>query len=417
MNSIRRRDWLALAALPLSAYARQQSAPALQKPAPPAEKPRDPKADEDNFGPELPAGPLPPVDSGPYQGMRWQTRYLFDELDKRCLLQDFSMPDPHFGLATALIEQEDTGDLKARLLATRDGGKTWVQEKCEKNPQGVFVLDATHAWYVAGNKLLFTRDAGKKWEKFPLPEEGLTQVWFSTPEAGFLFGVGKVFYRTADSGKTWTAEPESEKLKLQSPQTYLRSIAMLPSGAGLLVGDSSAAPAEAGTLPDWMTPDQALHRRALPGTAVVFQTHDGGKTWAGQLSSAFGVLRRVRLGPSRGAVVFQYRESFHWPSELYMLDLRTGKNSSILRRKDLVLQDALLFSDGSVLVAAIQPTGRLRNSPIPGKLRVLWSPDTVHWFVMKTDYRANGNAATFASCSDGSIWVATDEGAILQLAN
>ena len=121
------------------------------------------------------------------------------------------------------------------------------------------------------------------------------------------------------------------------------------------------------------------------------------------------------MGPSRGAIAFQYRESFGWPSELFLLDLRSGKNAPVLRRKDLVIHDMLLFNDGSLLAAATQPTGRLRNSPIPGKLRILWSPDAAAWFEMKVDYRATGNSATFASCSDGSIWLATDEGAIVQL--
>jgi hypothetical protein len=122
------------------------------------------------------------------------------------------------------------------------------------------------------------------------------------------------------------------------------------------------------------------------------------------------------MGPSRGAVVFQYRESFAWPSELFLIDLRSGKSWTVLRRKDLVIHDMLLFSDGSMLAAATQPSGRLRSSPIPGKLRVFWSPDSVEWFEMKVDYRAAGNSATFSQCSDGTIWIATDEGAFVQLA-
>lgn len=419
MSGLRRRDLLALAAVPLGCLAEPQATPVLEKPQqrpePPAAKPGAPS--EALMGPEVPATAIPPLTSGPYQGMRWQIRYQFDELDKRCQLQDFAMPTPEFGLATLQIEQQDSGDLKSRLLLTRDGGRTWVLEKCDKNPQGVFVLDALHAWYVASGRLVSTRDGGKKWEKVSLSDRGITQLWFATPETGIAFGLGKVFYRTADGGRTWSSVPESESLNLQSPQTYLRSMAMLPSGAGMLVGDSTAAAPESASLPDWMTPERALKRKTLPGTAVVFQTHDGGKSWSGQLTSAFGMLRRVRMGPSRGAVVFQHRESFVWPSELILVDLRTGKNWPVLRRKEFIVHDVLVFSDGSMLAAATQPTGRLRNSPIPGKLRILWSPDTVEWFEMKVDYRAAGNSAIFSLCSDGSIRVATDEGTIVQLAS
>ncbi len=421
MKELRRRDLIALAAVPLGCLAQAPpGAPVVEKPKQPPQPTAGAKqraANEALMGPEIPLGAIPPLDSGPYKGMRWQIRYQFDELGKRCQLQDFSMPTPQFGLATVQIEDEESGGVKARLLLTRDGGKTWIQEKCDKDPLGVFVLDALNAWFIASGKVLYTRTGGQKWEKFSLPNRGIAQLWFSTPQNGIAFGLGKVFYRTGDGGRTWSAVPESESLNLQSPQTFLRSMAMLPSGAGMLIGDSTAVVPEAPALPDWMTPDRALGRKSLPGTAVLFQTHDGGKTWSGQLSSAFGVLRRVRLGPSRGAVAFQYRESFMWPSELFLLDLRSGKNSSILRRKDLVIHDMLLFSDGSLLAAGTQPTGRLRNSPIPGKLRILWSPDAAAWFEMKVDYRAIGNSATFASCSDGSILLATDEGVVVQLAS
>jgi hypothetical protein len=420
MSGLRRRDLLALAAVPLASLAQPPAGPPLEKPRQRPEPPRPTEKsapDEALLGSEIPKGPVPPLASGPYQGMRWQMRYQFDELGKRCQLQDFAMPTPQLGLAPALIEEEDSGDVKARLLVTRDGGKTWTQQKCDKNPEGAFVLDSVNAWYIASGKILSTHDGGQKWEKSELPHRGITQLWFSTPETGFSFGLGKAFYRTGDGGRTWSLVPESDSLGLQSPQTFLRSVAMLPSGAGMLVGDSTSAPPEPAALPDWMTPERAMRRKSVPGTAVLFQTHDGGKTWTGQLSSAFGTLRRVRMGPSRGAVVFQYRESFAWPSELFLIDLRSGKSWTVLRRKDLVIHDMLLFSDGSMLAAATQPSGRLRNSPIPGKLRVYWSPDSVEWFEMKVDYRAAGNSATFSQCSDGSIWIATDEGAFVQLAS
>jgi|GEM_PF-265336 len=420
MSALRRRDLLALAAAPLAGFGQPPAAPALEKPkqspAPPREASKSPSLEE-LLGPDMPKGPVPPLTSGPYQGMRWQVRYQFDELGKRCQLQDFAMPTPPFGLATTLIEDESSGDVKARLLITRDGGKTWTQQKCEKNPQGIFVLDSVTAWYVANRKIYVTHDAGLKWEKLPAPSEGITQLWFASPETGFAFGFGKVFYRTGDGGRTWTAVLESESLGIKSPQTYLRSAAMLSSGTGMLVGDSTAVPPEGGTLPDWMTPDRALKRRDIPGTAIYYQTHDGGKSWNGQVSSAFGTVRRVRMGPSRAAVIFQYRESFPWPAELYVIDLRTGKSAPVLRRKELVIHDMLVFNDGSLLAAATQPAGRLRNSPVPGKLRILWSPDSAAWFEMKVDYRAVGNSATFSECANGTFWLATDEGAIVQLAS
>ena len=74
--------------------------------------------------------------------------------------------------------------------------------------------------------------------------------------------------------------PESEKLDLKSPQTYLRTMAMMGSGVGMLAGDSTAAP-ESAHLPDWMTPERAVRRKSLPGTAVVYETLDHGQNWIG----------------------------------------------------------------------------------------------------------------------------------------
>ena len=412
----RRRDLLLLVAVPLGAIsARAAQSPAAGQPTLPPALKNEKEAAEAIV--EIPAGAIPAVNSGPFEAMRWQMRYYFDQLGKRCHLQDFALPTPQFGLASLLIEESDADSLKSQLLVTRDNGKTWKLEKTEKNPLGVFVLGETTAWVVTAGHLLFSADAGVKWDKRPLPDSDSTQVWFSSPQTGWAFGGGKVFYRTDDAGRSWKTVPESEKLDLKSAETYLRSMAMMPSGVGMLAGDSTAAPQPA-SLPDWMTPDRAVRRKSVPGSTIVYETHDHGQTWAGHVSSAFGAIRRVRMAPGRAAAVFQYRDSFLWPAEAYDIDPRTGTSWSIFRRKELVVHDVALLDDGSVVVAAIQPAGRLRmSSPVPGKLRILWSPDHSAWFEMKVDYRAMGNEATLARCSDGSLWVATDEGAILQLAH
>ena len=415
MNRPRRRDLILLAAAALGA----RPAPARQNPEgqPPAVPPalkNEKEAAEAMV--EIPSGAIPALNAGPYAGMRWQLRYYFDELGKRCHVQDFALPTPDFGLLSMLVTETESDSLKSWLLTTHDNGKTWKPQKTDKNPLGVFVLDGTNGWVINSSHVLYTADGGVKWEKRPLPDKDSTQIWFSTPQTGWAYGGGKVFYRTDDGGRSWKVVPESEKLDLKSPEAYLRSMGMLPSGVGMLAGDSTAEPQQA-SLPDWMTPDRAVRRKSVPGTTILFETHDHGQTWDGRLGSAFGTVRRVRMAPGRAAAVFQYRDSFMWPAEVYAVNSRTGKSASVFRRKDLVVHDVMLFEDGSMIVAAVQPSGRLRiASPIPGKLRILWSPDYQSWFEMKVDYRASGNEATLARCSDGGLWVATDEGAILQLA-
>src|ERR1039458_8774525 len=100
----RRRDLLLLAALPLGAFPARaaQSPAAAPSTLPPALK-NEKEAAEATV--EIPDGAIPALNSGPLEGMRWQMRYYFDELGKRCHLQDFALPTPQFGLASLLIEE------------------------------------------------------------------------------------------------------------------------------------------------------------------------------------------------------------------------------------------------------------------------------------------------------------------------
>jgi hypothetical protein len=413
MKNIRRRELLALAALPLQS-ALSHALP--QKPLPdlPPIDPDPPKT-EVEMGSEIPEGAIAPLSDGPFAGMRWSIRYQYDKLEHRCRIQDFSMPTPAFGLASMLITKEDSNRLNSLLLISRDNGRTWVEQATEKNPLGVFVLDEAHAWVVTPGRILSTVDAGVKWEQRILPDPELTQVWFDTEKNGWAFGRGKTFYVTHDGGRLWTPDASAEKVELKSPETYLRSMGIMPSGVGILAGDSTARAPEEDRLPDWMTPEHALRRKEVPGTLVIYETHDHGATWTGRLSSGFGHVHRVRMAPGRAAVTLQYMDSFLWPSEALEVDLRTSKTRTVLRRKEVVIHDALVLKDGSMVAACIQPRGRLRSSPIPGKVRIFWSPDTERWVEMKVDYRASGHELNLSLCSDGGLWAATDEGCILQL--
>ena len=75
MSGLRRRDLLALAAVPLGCMAQ---APAFEKPKqkPDSKPPASPdrSSNEELLGAEIPKGKFPPLASGPYQGLRWKIR-------------------------------------------------------------------------------------------------------------------------------------------------------------------------------------------------------------------------------------------------------------------------------------------------------------------------------------------------------
>ena len=113
--------------------------------------------------------------------------------------------------------------------------------------------------------------------------------------------------------------------------------------------------------------------------------------------------------------MFGYADSFEWPSEVYRLDLATGKSTSVFKQKDRRVTDAALFPDGRAFLAAVEPPGRLRSAPIPGKVRILTSTNLKDWAEMAVDYRAVAQSLVLAGPDADHLWAATDTGMILRL--
>jgi len=63
----------------------------------------------------------------------------------------------------------------------------------------------------------------------------------------------------------------------------------------------------------------------------------------------------------------------------------------------------------------VEPPGRLRSAPIPGKVRMLSSTNLKDWVEMPVDYRAVAQSLVLAGPDAEHLWVATDTGMILRL--
>jgi hypothetical protein len=258
-----------------------------------------------------------------------------------------------------------------------------------------------------------TEEGGVEWRRTKLPAEGLERVFFISKDTGWVFGAGKTVYRTNDGGKTWVTLPESISLKVTDENATFGWMEPYNQERLILVGNSKAKPRD--RVPDWMAPESLAYRRQTPSTLITLESLDGGKTFKPALASIFGTATRLRLGKDVGLALFAYTDDFDWPSEVIKLDMKTGKNQPMFRRKDRLITDVLILKNGTYLLAAIETLGRIRSAPIPGRLHVLQSPDGVTWKEIPVDYRAAGRRAFLAAPDDNNIWVATDEGMVLKL--
>jgi hypothetical protein len=63
----------------------------------------------------------------------------------------------------------------------------------------------------------------------------------------------------------------------------------------------------------------------------------------------------------------------------------------------------------------VEPPGKLRSAPIPGKVKMLASADLKTWTEMAVDYRAVAQSLVLAGPDPEHLWAATDTGMILRL--
>lgn len=410
-----RRSLLALPALAVASG--QPPEPFPVPPANPATTPGTLPSSPSKFieVAEVPASPLLPGASGPdFAARKWSLSYQYDEDERRLRLRDFAFPSPAFGIAIGGLFR-DGMYFKGVALITTDGGKSWNLSNLGNGPISMFALDEANIWVVDDGRLIFTSDGGKKWERRKYPADTVARVCFLTPTKGFAFGRGKSVFSTADGGRSWKRLELDKILNVKEENTNFYWMDFPTPDNGILVGSARLREPWQASLPDWMIPESVLRRRALPGTLVTLVTADGGKTWSSNRTSAFGDPTRLRTRGLSGLSLFHYADNFNWPSEVYYLDLRTGKSRELFRKKELKITDFALLDGGGVLLAGVEPPGELRSSALTGKVRALYSPNGADWYDMKVDYRSEGAVAYLARDPNSNFWIATNEGMILKL--
>jgi hypothetical protein len=357
---------------------------------------------------------------------KWTVQYFYDQDRTELQLTDLAFPSAERGIAIGTIYERESKKPKYTALVTSDGGANWALVPLKEFPRSIFFLDESHGWLVTSEGIWHTAEAGRSWtrisdqikpnKKLDSPPQGglILRVWFLDAQHGFAAGLQKSVFETHDGGRTWNPVEEAAKPASNPAYSLYTHLGFADAGHGLIVGGYSP-PRKDADLPDWMDPEKAMRRRPVPTLTLELETGDGGATWASSTAPLIGSVASLRVSGNLGLAVFGYADSFEWPSEVYSLSLATGKSESVFKQKDRRVTDAISFPGARAFLAAVEPSGRLYSSPIPGKVKMITSANLKDWTEMDVDYRAVARSLVLAGPDAGHLWAATDTGMILRL--
>lgn len=358
----------------------------------------------------------------------WKVQYFYDVNRDTFFIEDLAFPSAKRGIAVGTIRDE-LGQSKGKYtaLVTADGGEHWTLEPLKDHPRSLFFLNDSIGWMVGDDGIWFTDESGRNWKKIsnqkkgdkkigPTPPGGvITQLWFLDEKHGFAVGLQKTVLETKDGGATWVPVAEAAKPSANPSHTAYSRIAFDGPKVGIIIGGSVPPRIDDPKLPAWMEPERAVRRRQIPTLKLELETRDGGATWHSSTAPLFGDIEALRLAGVTGLAVFSFQESFDYPSEVYRLDLTTGKNALAFHAKNRRIFDCALFPGPRAYLAAVEPPGKLNTIPIPGKVKILTSTNLTDWTEMEVDYKANARSVVLAGPDADHQWAATDTGMILHL--
>ncbi len=344
---------------------------------------------------------------------RWVVQYFHDQDSSALLLRDLAFPTPQRGIAVGELTEGRRAQPVA--LLTSDGGAHWSQVETPEAARSLFFRSESLGWMVTESGVWRTQESGRSWRRLARLE-GLLKVHFVNDQHGWAVGASKAVYETTDGGQHWNPVKAAAEPKSTPEYTAYRCLDFVGDKLGLIAGYSRPPRGYRERLPDWMEPERARKRKELPGLIILLETRDGGRNWRTSESSMFGVVTQVRLSPQgRGLALIRFQDWFDWPAEVQLLDWRTGRSARAFRQADRDVTDIALTDDGTAYLAGFEPPGKLPLSPVPGKLKILRSPDWAKWEEMQVDYRALARRVVLATAPSGPVWAATDTGMILKL--
>jgi hypothetical protein len=343
----------------------------------------------------------------------WELQYQHLDKEYDLRLIDVAFIDARRGLAIGFIDSREQERQRPVNLVTVDG-KTWSLFEVKRMCTDVFALPSGILFAACEDGIYRSDEMGKDWKR-TARLRNIVGLWFLNERQGFAVGTGKGLYATQDGGNRWAPVTPNPEIRTNKDYTVLRHIAFAGQKAGFITG-WNRPPRGREPLPDWLDPDRAMRQRDTPHVNIFLDTADGGATWNTQEVSMFGEVVSTKPGADGiGLTLVNFSNGFEFPSEVFAFTWPKGQMQRAYREKHRAITDVAVPPKGYVYLAAVEPTGQLYWSPIPGKLRVIRSVDFVKWEEMEVDYRASARRARLEAFDENNIWIVTDTGMILKL--
>jgi hypothetical protein len=340
----------------------------------------------------------------------WRVQYFYDEAKSSLTFLDLAFVSATRGMAIGNIA--DGKSRRGAAVVTQDGGAHWQVTPLEERPISLFFLNDTLGWMVTEKGLWRTNEFGKDWHKLPHMPAQPIRVYFTDENNGWAACTKKAVLATHDGGRKWEPVAAAAEPVGAADRSAYTWVAFANAKYGIVTGLNQPVQHWLPEFPTWLDPSDALTHRETPHMSYAVITHDGGKTWKSQQASLLGRITRVRLAPDgNGLGLIEYADSFQYPSEVYRIEWKSGKNTTIFRDKRYGITDVWL-TPGAAYLAGIEFRGQVR-SVSPGKVKVFRSTDLSSWTEQPVDYKATAQQVLLGGFGE-DVWIATDDGMILK---
>jgi photosystem II stability/assembly factor-like uncharacterized protein len=342
---------------------------------------------------------------------RWRMQYFYDEAKGALAIHDIQAITPKRVMAVGSIA--DGRSNKPVSIVTQDGGEHWQVSPLEEQPISIFFLDDSQGWMVTEKGLWHTSEGGKDWRKISKPPQQALRVYFTDSNNGWAACVKKTVAVTHDGGRKWETVAAAAEPSGAPDRSFYNWISFANPNYGIITGMNQPAPRWLPMFPTALDPEDALTRRETAHLSYKLTTNDGGKTWKSESASLIGRISKIRLSPNgSGLGLIEYNDSFRFASEVYQVEWKTGKNTTVFRDKKFAVSDVWITPGGMSFLAGTESQGQVR-SVAPGKVKVVSSPDLRSWTEMPVDYRAVSQRVLLTGAAE-DVWLATDNGMILK---